>query len=195
MKKTNHHKNIYLIRHPETQAKKGICYGNSDVLPSEESLREAVEKVRLKLYKISPDICYTSPLSRCKMLAEQIIGSEKLVEEKLIREINFASWEMKPWNEIPQNEQEEWGNDYINNKVHGGENFYDVKNRVIDFLDKVTRKTENEILAVTHTGVIRAVLSHLLDASPYKIFAIDVDYGDIVRIEWNNKDYYRIKFL
>jgi alpha-ribazole phosphatase len=195
MEDNNQQKNIYFIRHPKTLAKDGVCYGNSDVIASEDALQEASDKVKTKLKDITPDICYTSPLLRCKKLAERIVGLDILVEDDLIRELNFASWEMKPWSEIPQKEQEEWGNDFINSKVHGGENYYDVQNRVVQFLEKVTQSTDNEILAVTHTGIIRAVLAYLLDASPYKIFAIDADYGDVVRIKWSNKDYYRIKFL
>ena len=189
------YKNIYLIRHPKTEAPDGICYGNSDVLPSESSLMEATEKVKLKLNGVDLDACYSSPLSRCRLLAERLIEAENVNIDELLREIDFASWEMKPWSEIPQEQQKEWGDDFINCKIHGGENFFDVQKRMVDFWKQVTQTTNKEILVVTHAGLIRAILAHLFDASPYKIFAIEADYGDVIQVKWSNENYYKIKFL
>ena len=194
-KSQNIPKSIYLFRHPETQAPKGTCYGNSDVLPSEKQLQEAVIKIHKSVQDIRPDVVYTSPLSRCKMLAKKIAGESTVVTEELIREIDFGRWEMLPWSEIPDNEREAWGKDYITNKIHGGENFFDVQKRVVQFWDKVIKTNEQTIFVVAHAGLYRALLAHLLDASPYKIFAVDVDYGGTIRIQWDNETYYKIKFL
>jgi alpha-ribazole phosphatase len=79
---------------------------------------------------------------------------------------------MKPWNEISQEYQEEWGKDFINCKVHGGEIFFDVQERIIHFWEQVTPANDKEILVVTHAGLLRALLSHLLDASPRKILPL-----------------------
>ena len=76
--------------------------------------------------------------------------------------------------EIPNDEREAWGKDYITNKIHGGENFFDVQERVVKFWKKVTRTNQRKIFIVAHAGLYRALLAHLLDASPYKIFAIDI---------------------
>lgn len=189
------YKNIYLIRHPKTEAPVGVCYGNSDILPEKKALNEATEKVLSKIRTITPDACYSSPLKRCSMLAKKLVGEEKVQTDELLREIDFASWEMTPWDKIPQEQQEQWGKDYINCKIHGGENFYDVQNRVIQFWEKLTPTINKEILIVTHAGLIRAILAYLLEASPYKIFAIEADYGDVIQIKWTNANYYKLSFL
>jgi alpha-ribazole phosphatase len=195
MTNNNQYKNIYLIRHPKTEAPDGVCYGNSDVLPGEEALNDAVEKVKGKINDTKLDICYSSPLFRCRLLAERLIQPKKVKVEELLREIDFASWEMKPWNEIPQKQQKEWGDDFVNCKIHGGENFFDVQKRIVESWEQVIQTTDKEILVVSHAGLLRALLAHLLDASPQKIFAIDVDYGDVIQVKWSNKNYYKIKFL
>ncbi len=189
------YKNIYLIRHPKTEAPDGVCYGNSDVFPGESSLNEATQKVKSKLNEVDLDACYSSPLSRCRLLAEKLVGAENVNTNELLREIDFASWEMKPWSEIPQEQQKEWGEDFINCKIHGGENFFDVQKRIVEFWEQVTRTATREILVVSHAGLLRALLAHLLDASPRKIFAIEVDYGDVIQVKWSNENYYKIKFL
>lgn len=191
----NSGKNIYLIRHPKTDAPDGVCYGNSEVLPNQESLRKAVAKVKMKMKDVTPDSCYSSPLKRCRWLAEELVGLGNVSVDELLCEIDFAGWEMKPWKEIPQEQQDEWGKDFINCKIHGGENFFDVQNRIIHFWQQLMRTDEKEILIVSHAGLLRALLAYLLEASPKKIFAIEVDYGDVIKVTWSNESYYKIKFL
>jgi alpha-ribazole phosphatase len=188
-------KNIYFIRHPKTEAPPGVCYGNSDVKPNEVSLKKAVEKVRFKLNGINPDICYSSPLSRCTMLAENLMPESIVITSERIREINFGKWEMMPWADIPDEEQKLWGEDFINCKIHGGENFFDVQKRVLTFVDELVNTNYSNILVVTHAGLLRALLAHLLEASPRKIFAMHIDYGDVICLEWHNEEYYKIKYM
>lgn len=195
MKNTVTPKSIYLFRHPETETPKGTCYGNSDVLPNESQLQEAVLKINQAIQNTTPDIVYSSPLSRCTRLAKKLAKAENIVTEELLREIDFGRWEMQPWEQIPKNEREAWGKDYINNKVHGGENFFDVQKRVVSFWEKVIRTDYKTIFVVAHAGLFRALLAYLLEASPAKIFSVDIDYGDAIRIQWDNETYYKIKFL
>ncbi|MGQ1891931.1 histidine phosphatase family protein [Thermophagus sp. OGC60D27] len=188
-------KRIYFMRHPKTEVPQGICYGISDVKPSEEGLAMAVEKVGLKLKGVRPEICFSSPLIRCTTLAEAFLTPEKIVRSRHLREIDFGRWELKPWVDISQEEQKAWGEDFINCKVHGGENFFDVQKRVLTFLEEVVQTSYNNILVVTHAGLLRALLAHLLEASPRKIFALHIDYGDVFCLEWHNNEYYKVKYL
>jgi alpha-ribazole phosphatase len=188
-------KHIYFIRHLKTEASPGVCYGNSDVKPDKASLDEAVQKARAKLNGATAEVCYVSPLSRCTMLADRLISEDQVITSEYLREINFGRWEMVPWTDIPAEEQQEWGEDFINCKIHGGENFYDVQKRVLTFLDEVVQTHYRSILVVTHAGLLRALLAHLLEASPRKIFAIHINYGDVICLEWHNKEYYKVKYL
>ncbi|MBZ4675805.1 MAG: alpha-ribazole phosphatase [Anaerophaga sp.] len=188
-------KNIYFIRHPKTEAPPGVCYGNSDVKPASRSLETVAAKARGKLNGVDVDIFYSSPLSRCTMLAEALGQDGRVVTSERLREINFGRWEMIPWADIPETEQKEWGEDFINCKIHGGENFYDVQKRVLAFLDELVNTSHSNIVVVTHAGLLRALLAHLLDASPRKIFAMHIDYGDVICLEWHNSEFYKVKYL
>lgn len=195
MENTTCAKSIYMFRHPETMVSKGICYGNSDVLPDEKQVQVALDKIKTALNGIKPDVVYSSPLTRCCLLAKALAQGKEVVVEELIREIDFGKWEMVLWNAIPDNEREAWGLDFINNKIHGGENFYDVQQRVIQFLEKVVKSDDAIIFAVTHAGLLRALLAQLLEASPRKIFAVEIEYGNGIFIKWDNEAYCKIKFL
>lgn len=188
-------KTIYIVRHPKTTTPDGVCYGRSNVTPNKQSLIEAEQKVKAKLEGACIDICYTSPLQRCTLLAAHLAGHSKIISDDSLQEIDFGSWEMTPWDEIPPQEQALWGKDFIRCKVHGGENFLDLQQRVVAFWLKLVSSTEQTALVITHAGLIRALLNHLLDTNPEKIFAIEVDYADVIRITWSNENYYKIKFL
>ncbi|MFV0554460.1 MAG: alpha-ribazole phosphatase [Mangrovibacterium sp.] len=188
-------KNIYLIRHPKTEAPEGVCYGRSEVMPNAEMLHDAEKKVRKKLEDVAVDACYTSPLGRCVHLAEQLFDASQINTENALQEMDFASWEMTPWSEIPEEQQRAWGADFIHCRIHGGENFMDVQQRAVCFWNELVKTEHREILLFTHAGVIRALLSHLLDAAPQKIFAIEVDYADVIQIKWSNDAYYKVNFL
>ncbi|MFV0522803.1 MAG: alpha-ribazole phosphatase [Mangrovibacterium sp.] len=189
------YKNIYLVRHPKVKVPDGICYGISDISLCAQDLTEAAIKVKSKLKNTVINACYSSPLSRCFLLAEKLVDSHLITKDELLREIDFAAWEMMPWNKIPDKEQQAWGKDFINNKIHGGENFIDVQKRVVRFWEQLTPQLHKETLLVTHAGVIRALLAYLLDASTQKIFAIEVDYADVIQIKWFNENYYKVRFL
>ena len=186
---------IYFIHHPRTEVSPGICYGNSDVKPDGTALRETVGKVRSKINLREIDVCYSSPLLRCTMLAELLLPDSLVVNSERLREIDFGRWELVPWADIPIDEQEEWGRDFVNCKIHGGENFFDVQKRIMDFLNEVVQTGLNNVLVVTHAGLLRALLAHLLDASPRKIFAMNIDFGEVIALEWFNKEYYSLKYM
>jgi alpha-ribazole phosphatase len=188
-------KQIYFIRHPRPEVPLGVCYGNSDVKPDKASLEEAAQKARFKLNGAQAEVCYSSPLSRCIMLAGRLIEEDRIIISERIREANFGRWEMVAWADIPADEQQVWGEDFINCKIHGGESFRDVQKRMLIFLDEVVQTSYSNILVVTHAGLLRALLAHLLEASPRKIFAIHINYGDVICLEWHNKEYYKVRYL
>ena len=188
-------KYIYLVRHPKTKAPPGVCYGNSDVLPGPDDLERALQKAREKLNGAEPEVCYSSPLSRCTMLAEKMMPVQKIIREERLREIDFASWEMASGAYIAQAVQLLNNDAHINSRIHGGENFFDVQERVIDFWQELMQTDYTDILVVTHAGLLRTLLAWLLDADPAKIFAFRIDYGDVLCVEWHNPVYYRIDYL
>lgn len=58
---------IYLVRHTAVDIPGVMCYGQTDV-PLKETFEEEAQIVKTEVDKLSPDIVYSSPLSRCTKL-------------------------------------------------------------------------------------------------------------------------------
>ena len=91
---------IYLIRHTTPEIEKGVCYGDSDI-PLKDTFFLESEKV-LNAIPLNFDEVYSSPLQRCKQLAHVI--SEDITIDNRLKELNFGSWELKKWSDIPHDE-------------------------------------------------------------------------------------------
>ncbi len=59
------------------------------------------------------------------------------------------------------------------------ENFHDLSSRVLPFFDRCVHKRREKILIVTHAGVIRVILSHILNLELKNLFQISVPYGEL----------------
>ncbi|PIF31146.1 alpha-ribazole phosphatase [Flavobacterium sp. 9] len=174
---------IYLVRHTETVCEKGICYGQSDV-----DLAEPFDLVFENILSQLPSeaIIFSSPLKRCVILAEYIEKNIKTIsfeKEERLMEMNFGDWELKNWDNIPQEELNPWMEDFVNIKVSNGESFVELHQRVGDFLsDLISKKITNPIILVVHAGVIRSILCHQTSLPLKDAFNNKVDFGQVIKI-------------
>ena len=173
---------IYLIRHTTPKIAKAICYGQSDIGLDASFHKEL--KFVLQHLPQQLDEVYSSPLSRCTLLAREIFASVKT--DHNLMEMNFGNWEMKPWDELPKNQLSEWMDDFVNVTVPGGESFKDLLRRSQHFLQSISGKENKRIGVVCHAGVIRAMVGHFLHVDPRYLFRIQIDYGSVSLVRVNN---------
>lgn len=188
-------KEIFLIRHPKTLAGNSICYGSSDIGVADDVLEQTAKEVEEKLGDLKPDLCYSSPLVRAHNLAKRLFPNRNIILDDSIREVDFGSWEGLTWDKIPVEAQKRWGEDVLNFKEHNGENFIDLKARVVPFWENLLQNDSEKTVVVAHSGVIVAILSHLLEADPAKVFMLDITFGSVVRIQIKGGNYFKIKIL
>lgn len=177
--------NLYLLRHTQTAVPAGICYGQSDV-PLADSFFMEREAIRKTLEDVSFDKIFSSPLSRCKTLAEFIAASIPIEYDSRLMELNFGFWEKKDWNEISRTcHAQQWFDNYVDMACPGGESYAQLLSRVGSFIDGLREKKYTNVLIVTHGGVIRSMNSILNDIQPHKAFELEVAYGSILKLEIN----------
>lgn len=178
---------LYLIRHTTPDISAGVCYGQSDIDVAASFPVEA-QTIWQKLATIKPGIIYTSPACRClklaKLLAEQW-QCRGPVEDIRLKELHFGEWEMQRWDDISLQELERWGASYIHESPPGGESFMVLQQRAKDFLRDLQAMPAASVVVVTHAGVIRALVSDVMQLPLNETFDLKLDYGGITHISFN----------
>lgn len=148
---------LTLLRHTRVDVPPGTCYGISD-LALAASFAEEVGALLPGLPGV--DRIVTSPLSRCRQLAECIAKHTKrpLSEDSRIREMDFGRWEGRSWIDIPRAEIDAWAADFLHARPHGGESVAMLRSRTLEAIRDYNTYGD-DILIVTHAGVIKAALA------------------------------------
>ena len=138
------------------------------------------------------DVISSSPLSRCKTFAEALAEKHSIpmkVDNRL-KEVGFGSWEGRERAEIQKNNAEEYEafyRDPINCRPDGAEPWDVFFQRVASVYDEVAKKhIGKHVLIVTHAGVIRAVMAHVLGISPEVAYRIQIANAGITRFRQDN---------
>lgn len=183
---------FYLVRHGQTEWNHSHRFqGWVDIELDSIGLIQA--KMLSNHFKsIRLDFIYTSDLKRALKTA-QIIQMTHECPMRLsseFREMNVGNWEGKTWEEIKVEYADQLSvteEKLIGLTVSGGESLIDFQHRIIEaFMPLLDRKHEH-VLIVTHGGVIRVLLCHILgyDLSQRDVFKID--NGSITIIESDAK--------
>lgn len=171
---------VYLIRHTETVVPKGICYGQADV-----DIKEPYLDIFKDIKKQLPHdaIVYSSPLQRCKKMAEYC--SDNIIFDDRLKEMNFGNWELKAWNDIPLDEINPWMDNFVEVRVPNGESFEDLYQRVGEFYSEILQKNNNKVILFCHDGTIRSVLSLYHKTQLKDSFSLyKIQYGEIVKLSF-----------
>jgi probable phosphoglycerate mutase len=163
---------IHLVRHGETLATREhrLC-GQSDCALSELGRLQSEAVVESCAAAGDWRAVYTSPLSRCRAMAEAV--AERLliplsVENDLL-EIDHGKWDGRLEAEIRESEPEAYG-DYCDHPgifaAPGGENGFQVAARALPVIERIRRAHESgEVLVVSHEATIRIITCALLGIS------------------------------
>jgi alpha-ribazole phosphatase len=157
-----------------------VCYGQTDV-PLAASFKAEVDVVRGKLPQLNGFTVYSSPLRRCRKLAEFLHSIPARVDQRLL-EMHFGTWEQQRWDDIGDEELKAWMADFVNQRCSGGESYRDVFQRVVAFWNDLCQQNDECALVITHGGVIRALLAYLLDVPLENAMRIGIDFGSVTKI-------------
>lgn len=174
---------LFLIRHPLPDVAPGTCYGRSDLALAGDPAPVA-DALRPLLPADAP--LYSSPLARCRALAELLHPAPRF-DERLL-ELDFGAWEMQSWDAIDRAALDAWAADPLHFTPPGGEAVADLRVRVRDFLDELA---EDAVL-VAHAGVIKLCAAELAGVPADAWFSMRFDYGSVSLIEdgrlvWHNR--------
>lgn len=176
---------IELLRHGELEGA-DIFRGSTDDQLTDNGWKQMVSTID---GKNGWDIIITSPLSSCREFAEVIAQEDEIDLEinKEFKEIDFGEWEDKTPNEIIKEDAnllEAWWQSPTQITPPAGEDFYDFRARVLKAYKEILREYKGKrILLVTHSGVIRVILMHILGMQDDRLFSLNIDYASFSKIQ------------
>lgn len=171
---------VHLIRHTTPEIAKDIFYGQTDI-PLAKSF-DTEKNLIIKQLDSKYDAVFSSPLSRCTKLAQQIPSHQDYQTDTRLLEMDFGAWELQNWNDIPPEQLNLWMNDFVNIRVEAGESFILMYQRVVAFIEELLAKSYQKVAIVTHAGVIRIFWAWILEIPLQNVFRLHVGYGDVYRL-------------
>ena len=182
---------LYLLRH-------GAIEGNSEKrfvgqfdLPLSEKGRQQAKTWHQQLKDDEFSMIWCSNLLRTRETAALVCpGMRHNVRLSAdLREISLGSWDGVAMTQIRKQFPELWqarGEDFSGFRPPGGESFADLKKRVVPVVENILNQTEGKVLLITHAGVIRVLLCHVLQIPLSNLFRVHLDYGALTIIEYKN---------
>ena len=131
----------------------------------------------------------SSPMQRCMAFAEQTAKQRqlKVASDNAFQEISFGDWDGQAISAIQQTQADllknYWRNpfDFTPPNAEPMQDFY--QRVVLGFEKTISQFQGQHCLLVTHGGVIRIILSHILQAEQLSFFRYDVPYASLSRIK------------
>jgi alpha-ribazole phosphatase len=177
---------VLFIRHAETEMAGRYC-GHSD---PELNAQGRTQLTRLaQLLSAEPlDRVYSSDLRRARSTAQAIVAARNIpqVLRPALREIDFGAWEGMSWEQIQQLDPDfaqEWMAAYPHLPAPSGENYHAFEARILEEVNYLLAHNPGPIAVVTHAGVLRVVLRHLLGCSDHEAWQQTRSYCCVVRYE------------
>lgn len=182
-------KEVYLLRHGDTEATENGYYAGWMDIPLSERGRRRIIRVREVLSFDGFRKVFVSPLKRAIETARIVSSDSPLEICKEIQERSFGVWEGKRWEEIEllfPEEIKKWRENPLLFTPPGGESFKVILERVVGFWGRLQEEPSGKYLVVTHGGVIRSLLVHLLGMDFSSTFRVLLDPGVLVKIKEEN---------
>ena len=170
---------IYFVRHTTPAIEKGICYGQAD-LDVTETFSAELEAIKAVLPSPIDDFTvFSSPLIRCRKLAEGLAKNNKIIFDDRLKEMDFGDWELVAWDAIDKQELDPWMEDFVNTPSLNGESYQMLYKRILAFYNECINQNLDRVIVVTHSGVIRAIRAFFEKAPLSTTFSYQMSYGAV----------------
>ncbi len=182
---------LYLIRHCETKFTQEKKYYGRLNIPITEKGKKQASDLKLKFEKIEIDKIYCSPLKRTIETTEIVFKNRQneIIKNDNLIELNVGSWEGLSLEEICERDKKyyfKWLKNPHKYKIPNGESFSDIAERVLKFFDEVASLNKN-IAVISHAGVIKVMVSEILQISPEKFWNFEIGTASVSVVEFFDK--------
>lgn len=185
--------NLYFVRHGETEANsEKLYYGKAESNLTGKG-REQAQKLSSLLKNIVFDYIYISEKKRSLETAKIIVkkDSKRFIVDSRINEMDLGEFEGKDYRYIKKIYPEQWKNwcsDWKNAVPPGGESYVQFYSRVRSFMEYILKNESENVLVVTHAGVIKSMYCYVLNNNMDFFWKFASHNGDlsIIKYEYEN---------
>ncbi len=187
---------IYLIRHGETDWNlQGRIQGTTDVPLNDTGRQQARAVGRYLADRQDFERMYTSGLTRAaatgEIIAEHV--DTPMVRDDRLREMDFGAWEGLTADELEKefpSALRRVRSDPVNTPRPGGESTAEACDRILECMEDIAEETDQRCLVVSHGGVLRALITHLLGMDLRHRYRLSVDNASISVVEFRDDDFF-----
>ncbi|MEM7152717.1 MAG: histidine phosphatase family protein [Myxococcota bacterium] len=177
---------VALMRHGQPEATAaGRCYGKLDVGLAKSGLAHVEACAEALRTHAAPSHIYASPRVRAVETAQVVrrgTAAELTIDERFA-EIDFGEFEGQTYEEIERRHPEvyrQWMDTPTQVQFPGGESFSVMQARVVAGLEEIRRRHRDTAVAiVSHGGVGRIVVAHLLGMAETDLFRLEQSYANL----------------
>lgn len=181
---------LWLIRHAEVEASYQNVFGGR--IDMNISPRGEEQALALSRYLAGKEFAalYASPMRRVRRTLEPMLTNGMPDPHFLegLREVDFGCWTGLSWEEVLQKHgvsAYDWLDQLECGRIDGAECMADFRARIAPCIQQVLNKHSGQQVAIAcHGGVIRMILSILLDLPLPRLANLQVEYASISQVSW-----------
>ena len=188
---------IIFLRHAQAENNtKRILAGRTEGVPLTKTGIEQAERIAKYLAPIDISAIYSSPIERARHTAEIVAKNcslEEVVIDERLTEIYMGQFTRMNYDDMFAKYGNIFLKFYENDPViseHEVETFPDVQKRVLDMVDHVLKKHNNEnVILVTHMDPIKSMLAKVLNLVPQTLFELIIANASFTIITEQDKKF------
>jgi len=181
---------LHLIRHGEVEPRYHRVFGGSRI-DMELSPDGHLQAARLAAY-LRPtrfDAIYASPMRRAQQTLAPLAAQYAFPVKSLadLREVDFGDWTGLNWAQLKERfgvSASDWLEQMENARIPNGESARQFRDRVEPGLRRIMCECPGQTVAIVcHGGIVRMMLSILLDLPLPKLAHFEIEYGSLTVVE------------
>ena len=179
---------LLLVRHAEVEESYHKIFGGRIDMNLSERGREQARKLAVFLASRQPDAIYASPMKRVQQTLAPVLatGAPSPTVMSDLREVDFGDWTGLNWEQVSRKFNlltHEWLDHIERGVAPNGESGPKFRKRVEPCLRQILTQHPGQTVAIfCHGGVIRMILSILLEIPLPRTNMFEIDYASVSQI-------------
>jgi broad specificity phosphatase PhoE len=181
---------LFLLRHGEVESRYHRVFGGRIDMELSPFGHEQAQALADYLQRIPFHAIYASPMKRVQQTLAQLIEDQNKLPIILdgLREVDFGVWTGLSWEQVKEQFNTsafEWLDQLEQGLILEAESIALFRDRVASSLQRILADCPGQTVAVVcHGGVIRMLLSILLDLPLTKMARFDIEYASLTVVDY-----------